>query len=114
MHLDLAVGAHRHLGGCGGIAPIAHKLRDAAMHPRGQRLAPIALLRARSARRDVSDDWLMSSRREFQRVTAGRRAPPPHEAFEVHAVLVGVDPAPGPTGTWVLRIAYSICRLGKV
>src|ERR1035437_172321 len=44
MNLELALRAHRDLGGGGRIAVVAHELRDAAMHARRQRLAPVALL----------------------------------------------------------------------
>jgi hypothetical protein len=44
MNFELALRAHRDLGGGGRIAVVAHELRDAAMHARRQRLAPVALL----------------------------------------------------------------------
>ena len=76
MHLELALVAHRHFGDGGGIAAVAHELRDAAMHAGRQRLAPVALLGRGVEHGEVLGIVLHQRAAELERVLAGRLAPP--------------------------------------
>ena len=106
MHPDLALVAHRQLGDGRRVAAISHELRDAAMHARGQRLAP-----ARLVRRRIQDGQVLrmaghQGAAELERVLPCRARHLVHEALQVHAVLVGVDATPGADRH--MRVAHRI------
>ena len=95
MHLDIAGTAHRHLGDRRRVAAIAHELRDAAMAPGCERPAPVAAFGGGIEHRQVFGVVRHQRAAKFQRVFPGRLRHLVHEAFDIDAVLVGVDAAPG-------------------
>src|SRR5215472_2478453 len=95
VNLELAAVADRDLGDGGRIAAVAHELRDAAMDPGRQRLAPIAFLRRGVEHGEVLGMLAHERAAELERVLAGRPRHFIHKAFHVDGVLIGVDAAPG-------------------